>query len=350
MAMFISEEDFVTAKKNIEAGEIYEAVQKVNAGGKIRTIIQRVIPIKDNTGKLLRILFLVFPDDTEELRQNMEEMQTTQEELSRAVAESEEKGFETQQFNNAILATCNVNEFSADFILTDINDNLLRFFPGLTKNDFVGKPLSLFVGEEAFKATKKAVEEGRIHEEIQNVQTGDGKTQTFIDRFVPICGKDGKLQRVLMLAFPDDTAELRQSEEELRQNMEEMIPTQEAMSRSENEFRNKKQWYESLLDAFDTPVSVTDMNGVVTFFNKAALDMLGKTPEEVVGKTCADCWQIENCHTDKCGYQLLKQGINKSYFNVGDQRFMSQASYLKDSNGNNVGHIEIISNVTETKQ
>jgi transcriptional regulator with PAS, ATPase and Fis domain len=52
-------------------------------------------------------------------------------------------------------------------------------------------------------------------------------------------------------------------------------------------FGDKARWYEDLLDAFvDNPISVTDINKNVTFLNKAALTVLGKTREEVMDKHC----------------------------------------------------------------
>ena len=76
--------------------------------------------------------------------------------------------------------------------------------------------------------------------------------------------------------------------------------------------------------------------------------MLGTTREKVIGIPCSDIWKIENCHTDKCGYKLLKKGVCKSDFKVGDQIYVSIASYIRDRQGEAVGHIELINNVTES--
>jgi PAS domain-containing protein len=198
----------------------------------------------------------------EELRQNMEEMQATHEEMRRREADMqetlnksqqlqndiEENQYEAKQFNDAILATCNVNEFSADFMLISINDNLLSFFKGLTRNDFVGKHLSGFIGEGAFNATRQDIEHGRIHEEIQHVNMGNGKTKTFIDRFIPIKDKSGNLQRVLMLAFPDEA-------EELRQNIE----------AAEEKSHETKQFYNAIIETcnvveYSPDAIITDVN------------------------------------------------------------------------------------------
>jgi len=155
--------------------------------------------------------------------------------------------------------------------------------------------------------------------------------------------------------------EMANQEEELRQNMEEMQATQEEMRRreaelqmvlkksqnSENEFREKVHWYEALLDAFEeTPISVTDMNKNLTFLNKAALTILGTTREATMGKYCGDVWNVDICKDERCGIEYLKCNKGKSEFQVGDNIFTTLASYIKDSEGNNIGHIEVVNNVT----
>ncbi len=159
--------------------------------------------------------------------------------------------------------------------------------------------------------------------------------------------------------------EMANQEEELRQNMEEMQATQEEMRRRETElndalanmkkmvaageeFKDKVYWYEALLDAFnETPVSVTDMHKNVTFLNKAALSILGKTREEVIGKNCGSVWGVDICQNENCGIEYLKCSKGKSTFNVGNEIFTTSASYIKDRNGNNIGHIEVVSNISE---
>ena len=121
-----------------------------------------------------------------------------------------------------------------------------------------------------------------------------------------------------------------------------------ARKKSERFFEEKVHWYESLLDAFyETPISVTDMDKKVTFLNKAALDILGKTREEVIGRHCGDVWDVDICKDHRCGIECMKRGEGKSVFHVGDQTFTTFASYIKDLNGNNIGHIEVVSNITE---
>jgi len=112
-------------------------------------------------------------------------------------------------------------------------------------------------------------------------------------------------------------------------------------------FADKMQWYEAMLDAFDDmPISATDMDKNITYLNKAALSILGKTKENTLGKNCGEVWGVDICRDKRCGIEHLKQGKGKSIFNVGDTFFTTIASYIKDRKGNNIGHVEVVSNVS----
>ncbi|MCL2039010.1 MAG: methyl-accepting chemotaxis protein [Bacteroidetes bacterium] len=113
-------------------------------------------------------------------------------------------------------------------------------------------------------------------------------------------------------------------------------------------FSNQVRWYEAILDAFvDNPVSITDMNKNLVFLNECALKVLGKTKAETIGKNCGTIWGVDICKDERCGIEYLKCGKGKSTFNVGDAIFTTNASYIKDRKGNNIGHIEIVDNVSQ---
>ena len=154
----------------------------------------------------------------EELRQTMEEMQSTQEEMYRRESElnetldnmktvqenAKEKEYEMMEFRNAILETCNVVEFSPEGIVVDLNQNMLNHFEGLDKAFFIGKRLADIVGEETQKLAWINILQGKSYENVQPVDTGNGKMKVFRQRFMPICNEDGKLLQVLLLTFTVD--------------------------------------------------------------------------------------------------------------------------------------------------
>jgi PAS domain-containing protein len=154
----------------------------------------------------------------EELRQNMEEMQTTQEEsrrreeelrdmLSRmeeAQAVGAEKEHEMQQFHKMIFGTFNMVEFSADGVITDVNQNLINVFGNITKAEFIGKPLAGLIGEENFKTAWAKIARGETYEDVQTVTASTGVTACVRQKFMPILDRNGKLLKVMMAGMPED--------------------------------------------------------------------------------------------------------------------------------------------------
>ena len=153
----------------------------------------------------------------EELRQTMEEMQATQEESHRREAKlqetlekmeevqaaGEEKEHEMQQFYQMIYESFNMCDFSSEGILTNINQNNLNFFEGgLTKEDFVGKPMDAFFGKEEANRILTSLQQGKKHENVHAIPTGPDKSTVFHHKFMPICNKNGILKWILMLAYP----------------------------------------------------------------------------------------------------------------------------------------------------
>jgi len=153
----------------------------------------------------------------EELRQNMEEMQSTQEEMRRREIElgntvekmrevqavAEEKGHEMGQFSDAIFETYSILEFTADGFMTNINKNMLLLFGVTDRSVFVGKHSSEFIGKEAFETAWANLRQGKKFENVVQVEA-QGKMVKLRQRYVPICNRDGKLLRVLVLVMQEE--------------------------------------------------------------------------------------------------------------------------------------------------
>jgi len=438
----------------------------------------------------------------------MEEMQATMEEMKKLQAHDEEVQYEMKQFHDGIFNTYNIIEFSADAIVTDVNENLLNLFQA-HRSAFIDKHMSVFMGEEEFEKAWKTISRGRTYKVTTQIDVG-GRKMDIHQTFMPVCDMHGKLLNVSLLAVHDQEAELLQhieemktQEEEIRQTMEEMLATQEEMHNRENELKkvmdtnkfqlakldliidsskmgmwdmqivggdylspkniytwsdeirkmlgysneidypntgeswsnglhpedidrvfeayiahakdrtgktpydveyrllkkngeyahfhdfgstmrdedgnplrtvgamkditeevlemekirrreaeleDSMQWKQSLLDAMENPISVTDMDKKITFLNQATLNILGKTREEVLGKFCGDVWNLDICKDGRCGIECLKRGERKSEFSIGDKKFTTLANYIVDHDGNNIGHIEVIEDITHQKK
>ncbi len=111
---------------------------------------------------------------------------------------------------------------------------------------------------------------------------------------------------------------------------------------------DKIYFYESLLDSIPWPISVTDNNMNWTFFNKAAADVTGKDRSSMKGKPCNN-WGADICKTKNCGIELLRKGHSSSWFKQPglEMDFQVDVSYLKNRQGKDAGHIEIVRDITQ---
>lgn len=105
--------------------------------------------------------------------------------------------------------------------------------------------------------------------------------------------------------------------------------------------------YESILDSVPWPISVTDSKMDWIFLNKATEKVIGKNRQEVKGKPCNN-WGADICKTKKCGIEMLRAGKNTSWFKQpgDDKDYQVDTSYLKNQAGEQVGHIEVIQDIT----
>ena len=113
------------------------------------------------------------------------------------------------------------------------------------------------------------------------------------------------------------------------------------------ELVDQRLWYEDILNNIPFPLSITDLNRNCTFINKPVEDMLGVRFADVKGKRCADIWKAGICNTQKCGIEGLERGIPTTMFSQAGFDFRVDAAYLENKQGDPVGHIEIVQNVTE---
>jgi hypothetical protein len=112
----------------------------------------------------------------------------------------------------------------------------------------------------------------------------------------------------------------------------------------------KIHWYDSMLDAFPSPISVTDKNMKWTFINKVVEDMQKVKRADVVGKHCSN-WGAAICNSPDCTVKCLQSGErDHSFFDQFGMNFKVDARYLYDRYGRKAGHIEIVNDITFLKK
>lgn len=110
----------------------------------------------------------------------------------------------------------------------------------------------------------------------------------------------------------------------------------------------KVHWFEAILDALPTPISVTNIRKEWEFINKAAEVSLGKTRQEIVGQPCKN-WRRSVCDTAGCGIHCLEQGqpFTHDVEATTGKQFSMQAAYIKDNEKQTIGYIEFYSDITD---
>jgi len=110
---------------------------------------------------------------------------------------------------------------------------------------------------------------------------------------------------------------------------------------------NKVKWYEDMLDTIPFPISVTDNNMKWTFINKAVEDLLGVRRKDMIGRPCSE-WNANICRTENCGIEKLRKNILQTAFEQKGMNFQVDTAYLKNIRGEQIGHIEIVQNISAT--
>lgn len=110
-------------------------------------------------------------------------------------------------------------------------------------------------------------------------------------------------------------------------------------------------WFQQLLDSIPFPVSVTDMKMRWTFINKATQSVINKKRHQIIGHDCSE-WGADICGKQGCGVANLRKGIKTTYFNQPglDMQFKVDTQYIKNVDGDNIGHIEIVQDITAAQR
>ncbi|MBC3797948.1 methyl-accepting chemotaxis protein [Acetobacterium tundrae] len=114
---------------------------------------------------------------------------------------------------------------------------------------------------------------------------------------------------------------------------------------------DKMMWYEGILDAIPFPLHVIDNNMNWSFLNKPFADLMIansviKDRDDACGKPCCSA-NATICNTDGCGIKrLVEQGLTDSHFEWVGKNFKQDTAYLINGNGDKVGFVEIVSDMS----
>ncbi|MDO9493988.1 MAG: methyl-accepting chemotaxis protein [Acetobacterium sp.] len=114
---------------------------------------------------------------------------------------------------------------------------------------------------------------------------------------------------------------------------------------------DKMVWYEAIIDSVPFPLHVTDNDMKWAFMNKAfeTLMIESKVIADRKAAVGMDCHHAgaNICQTEGCGIRrLVDQGIGETYFDWCGKNNKQDTAYLKNAKGENVGFVEIVSDLT----
>jgi len=108
----------------------------------------------------------------------------------------------------------------------------------------------------------------------------------------------------------------------------------------------KAIFYQSVLDSLSIPISVTDLNENWTFINKKTEKVLNVQRDDVIGTHCS-LWGSSICNTEECAIKALRRGKTEARFEQKKKHYKTFVSYVRSPNGDAIGHVEAVVNVTE---
>lgn len=113
---------------------------------------------------------------------------------------------------------------------------------------------------------------------------------------------------------------------------------------------DKNEWYEAIIDAIPFPVHVTDNDMNWNFMNKAFEKLMidqgvVKDRKAGYGKQCSNA-NATCCNSPNCGIKQLLKGNDETYFDWCGMNCKQNTSYLRNSKGENVGFVEVVSDLT----
>ena len=127
------------------------------------------------------------------------------------------------------------------------------------------------------------------------------------------------------------------------------------MSEQANESRTRISGDIALrvLEQIPTTVMAVDRDLKLIFLNAAGCQLLGKKLEDVIGQHCYELFDSQHCQTSECRMQRVMDGDascttrNEIKINGKTVPIEYTAAALKDDNGNIVGGLEYVLDITE---
>ncbi len=324
----------------------------------------------------------------EELRQNLEEMHATQEDLNRQIETN--KIIQQSLVKEKALLDSLMNSLPDYIYYKDLESKFIRISKSMLPI-FPVKNIDEMLGKSDFDFVDKDTAQKYYDEEQKIIRTGKG----FIDKVIhevfdngheqwssitkmPLIDESGKCigtygitkdinqLKKLELEEREKAEMLLSQEEELRQNLEEMHATQEDLQRQMEENKKiqenlarEKYLMDALMENVPEYIYFKDLDSKFIKNSKSHALLFGfSNPKEIFGKSDFDFFADEHARPAYEGEQkIIKTG--KSIINLVEKEVKKDGSItwvstskmpLRDLNGKIVGTFGISKDITEIKK
>jgi PAS domain S-box-containing protein len=115
------------------------------------------------------------------------------------------------------------------------------------------------------------------------------------------------------------------------------------------EMADKAAWYESILDALPLAVSVTDLDMYLTFLNKKAEEISGFERAKKIGWPWKN-WVSPEENLNGSPLSQFKEGTCTLQVLHNGKNYQAQCAYVHNADGNNVGMMEVLTDITAMKR
>ena len=279
--------------KSLRDGQVHEAITETPSGGRI--VNYRIVssPIKDKEGNVIAAIEMV--DDITERKKAQEALKES-EERYKALFESAAEGIlvadiETKQFKYANPAFCRMLGYTEEEIgqmgVQDIH-------PEESLEYVMAEFEAQSRGEKTLAPNIPCLrKDGTImYADIDTANVSIDGRECNVGFFTDITERK-KAEDALQKARDQLEVRVRQRTAELADVVMELQNEISERERTEKSLRESESLYQSLVDVLPQCVYRTDLQGRITFGNKAYIAELDMTLDECIGKTAYDFFPKE---------------------------------------------------------
>ncbi|RLD69188.1 MAG: hypothetical protein DRI95_00790 [Bacteroidetes bacterium] len=230
-----------------------------------------------------------------EMRQNMEEMRSTQELAQRREAD-------LSGILSAVDNTLMKGEYNVDGTLLSVNNRHLQTM-GYQLSEIKGKNIEIFIPHdelEDFRKVWKTVVEGNPRQIEVERKTKSGDLIWLINQYTPVQDEKGTISKVLYLAH--DVTEYKKSQTDARSKKQvikskeiELTESIKKLEQAKSNITRQSTEITGIFDAINTNLLVIefDMEGNIIKVNKNFLSLFKKEENEMLGHKMNECVSIE---------------------------------------------------------